>query len=139
MGVDEWIDRLRLGGIEVTRLITAWLAAVITFLRGAGVATVVGNTGSATMVIRGCGSYVTLQSVSAPGAIMWHMQATKPLRQRYQYPTMPPGLRLWERLQVIILRPQFLPRGKAGPVTSHLDAATLLEVTRRLAMPLGIG
>ena len=49
------------------------------------------------------------------------------------------GTGLRRRSQVIVSRPQFLPRGKAGLVIGHLDAATLLEVTRRLAVLLGIG
>jgi mRNA interferase MazF len=47
------------------------------------------------------------------------------------------GLQL--RSQVMISRPQFLPRAKAGLVIGHVDATTLLEVTRRLAVLLGIG
>jgi mRNA interferase MazF len=47
------------------------------------------------------------------------------------------GLQL--RSQVMISRTQFLPRAKAGPVIGHLDPASLLEVTRRLAVLLGIG
>jgi hypothetical protein len=39
----------------------------------------------------------------------------------------------------MISRPQFLPRLKAGPVIGHLNATSLLEVTRRLAVLLGIG
>ena len=46
---------------------------------------------------------------------------------------------LQQRSQVMIPRPQFLPRSKAGPVIGHVDATTLLEVTRRLAVLLGIG
>jgi mRNA interferase MazF len=44
------------------------------------------------------------------------------------------GTGLRQRSQVIVSRPQFLPRGKAGLVIGRLDAATLLEVTRRLAV-----
>jgi mRNA interferase MazF len=48
------------------------------------------------------------------------------------------GLR--ELSQVMISRPQFLPRVKVGPVIiGHLNATSLLEVTRRLAVLLGIG
>jgi hypothetical protein len=39
----------------------------------------------------------------------------------------------------MISRLQFLPRTKGGPVIGHVDAPTLLEVTRRLAVLLGIG
>jgi mRNA interferase MazF len=49
------------------------------------------------------------------------------------------GTGLPQHSQVIVSRPQFLPRGKAGLVIGRLDAATLLEVTRRLAVLLGIG
>ena len=41
--------------------------------------------------------------------------------------------------QLMISRPQFVPRTKLGPVIGAIDAATLLEVTRRLAVLLGIG
>ena len=47
------------------------------------------------------------------------------------------GLR--QRSQVMISRPQFVPRTRLGPVIGSVDAATLLEVTRRLAVLLGIG
>ena len=52
-------------------------------------------------------------------------------------PSEATGLR--ELSQVMISRPQFLPRVKAGPVIGHLNATSLLEVTRRLAVLLGIG
>jgi mRNA interferase MazF len=52
--------------------------------------------------------------------------------------TVEPSAGTGQRSQVIISRPQFLPRDKAGPVIGHLDAAILLEVTRRLAVLLGI-
>ena len=48
------------------------------------------------------------------------------------------GTGLRQRSQVMISRPQFLPRHRAGPVIGRLDAAALLEVTRRLAVLLGI-
>ena len=44
-----------------------------------------------------------------------------------------------QRLQVMISRPQFVPRVRLGPVIGTIDAGTLLEVTRRLAVLLGIG
>ncbi len=47
------------------------------------------------------------------------------------------GLQL--RSQVMISRPQFVPRARLGPVIGSADAVTLLEVTRRLAVLLGIG
>jgi mRNA interferase MazF len=50
-----------------------------------------------------------------------------------------PATGLRQRSQVMISRPQFLPRTKAGTVIGHLDGMTLLEVTRRLAVLLGIG
>ena len=50
--------------------------------------------------------------------------------------TVEPGLR--QRSQIMISRPQFLPRHRASPVIGRLDAAALLEVTRRLAVLLGI-
>jgi mRNA interferase MazF len=50
-----------------------------------------------------------------------------------------PATGLRQRSQVMISRPQFLPRAKAGSVIGHVDATTLLEVTRRLAVLLGIG
>jgi mRNA interferase MazF len=46
---------------------------------------------------------------------------------------------LWELSQVMISRPQFLLRAKAGPVIGRLNVTALLEVTRRLAVLLGIG
>jgi mRNA interferase MazF len=46
---------------------------------------------------------------------------------------------LQQRSQVMISRPQFVPRSKLGPVIGSVDAVTLLEVTRRLAVLLGIG
>jgi mRNA interferase MazF len=49
-----------------------------------------------------------------------------------------PGTGLRQPSQVMISRPQFLPRRRAGAVIGHLDAAALLEVTRRLAVLLGI-
>ena len=52
-------------------------------------------------------------------------------------PSEATGLR--ELSQVMISRPQFLPRAKAGPVIGRLNATGLLEVTRRLAVLLGIG
>jgi mRNA interferase MazF len=52
-------------------------------------------------------------------------------------PFVATGLR--ELSQVMISRPQFLPRTKAGPVIGRLNATALLEVTRRLAVLLGIG
>lgn len=52
-------------------------------------------------------------------------------------PSEATGLR--ELSQVVISRPQFLLRAKAGSVIGHLDATRLLEVTRRLAVLLGIG
>jgi len=50
-----------------------------------------------------------------------------------------PATGLQQRSQVMISRPQFVPRAKLGPVIGHIDTATLLEVTRRLAVLLGIG
>ena len=52
-------------------------------------------------------------------------------------PSEATGLR--EISQVMISRPQFLLRAKAGPVIGHLNATSLLGVTRRLAVLLGIG
>jgi mRNA interferase MazF len=46
---------------------------------------------------------------------------------------------LQQRSQVMISRPQFIPRTKLGRVIGAVDAATLLEATRRLAVLLGIG
>jgi len=46
---------------------------------------------------------------------------------------------LQQRSQVMISRPQFVPRVKLGRVIGSVDAATLLEVTRRLAVLLGVG
>ena len=55
--------------------------------------------------------------------------------------TVEPGAAtgLQQRSQVMISRPQFLQRAKAGPVIGRVDATTLLEMTRRLAVLLGIG
>jgi mRNA interferase MazF len=50
-----------------------------------------------------------------------------------------PETGLQQRSQVMISRTQFLPRAKTGPVIGHLDPASVLEVTRRLAVLLGIG
>jgi mRNA interferase MazF len=50
-----------------------------------------------------------------------------------------PATGLQQRLQAMISRPQFLPRAKAGPMIGRVDATTLLEVTHRLAVLLGIG
>jgi len=50
-----------------------------------------------------------------------------------------PATGLRQRSQVMISRPQFVPRARLGPVIGSVDAATLLEVTRRLAVLLGIG
>ena len=50
-----------------------------------------------------------------------------------------PETGLQQRSQVMISRTQFLPRAKTGSVIGHLDPASLLEVTRRLAVLLGIG
>lgn len=52
-------------------------------------------------------------------------------------PSPPTGLQ--QRSQVMISRPQVMPRTKAGGVIGCLDDAKLLEVTRRLAGLLGIG
>jgi mRNA interferase MazF len=41
--------------------------------------------------------------------------------------------------QVMISRPQVMLRAKANRVIGRIDDATLLEVTRRLAVLLGIG
>jgi mRNA interferase MazF len=46
---------------------------------------------------------------------------------------------LQQRSQVMISRPQFVPRVKLGRVIGSVDAATILEVTRRLAVLLGVG
>ena len=48
------------------------------------------------------------------------------------------GTGLRQRSQIMVSRPQFLPRHRAGPVIGRLDATALLEVTRRLAVLLGI-
>jgi mRNA interferase MazF len=50
-----------------------------------------------------------------------------------------PATGLQQRSQVMISRPQFVPRARLGPVIGFVDAGTLLEVTRRLAVLLGIG
>ncbi len=50
-----------------------------------------------------------------------------------------PATGLQHPSQVMISRPQFVPRAKLGPVIGAIDAVTLLEVTRRLASLLGIG
>jgi mRNA interferase MazF len=50
-----------------------------------------------------------------------------------------PATGLYHRSQVMISLPQFVPRAGLGPVIGSIDAATLLEVTRRLAVLLGIG
>jgi len=50
-----------------------------------------------------------------------------------------PATGLQQRSQVMISRPQFVPRARIGQVIGSVDAATLLEVTRRLAVLLGIG
>jgi mRNA interferase MazF len=50
-----------------------------------------------------------------------------------------PATGLQQPSQVMISRPQFVPRAKLGPIIGAIDAATLLEVTRRLAVLLGIG
>ena len=50
-----------------------------------------------------------------------------------------PATGLQQRSQVMISRPQFVPRARLGPVIGSIDTGTLLEVTRRLALLLGIG
>jgi mRNA interferase MazF len=50
-----------------------------------------------------------------------------------------PATGLQQRSQVMISRPQFVPRVKLGRVIGSVDAATILEVTRRLAVLLGVG
>ena len=50
-----------------------------------------------------------------------------------------PATGLQQRSQVMISRPQFVPRARLGPVIGAVDAGTLLEVTRRLAVLLRIG
>ena len=50
-----------------------------------------------------------------------------------------PATGLQQRSQVMISRPQFAPRARLGPVIGSVEAGTLLEVTRRLAVLLGIG
>ena len=50
-----------------------------------------------------------------------------------------PATGLQQRSQVMISRPQFVPRARLGPVIGSIDTGTLLEVTRRLAVLLGIG
>ena len=49
-----------------------------------------------------------------------------------------PATGLLQRSQVMISRPQFVPRARLGLIGS-IDAGTLLEVTRRLAVLFGIG
>ena len=50
-----------------------------------------------------------------------------------------PETGLHQRSQVMISRPQFVPRARLGSVIGTVDVGTLLEVTRRLAVLLGIG
>jgi mRNA interferase MazF len=50
-----------------------------------------------------------------------------------------PATGLQQRSQVMIPRLQSVPRAKLGPVIGAVDAVTLLEVTRRLTVLLGIG
>jgi len=50
-----------------------------------------------------------------------------------------PATGLQQRSQVMISRPQFVPRVKLGRVIGSVAAATILEVTRRLAVLLGVG
>ena len=50
-----------------------------------------------------------------------------------------PATGLQQRSQAMISRPQFVPRVKLGRVIGSVDAATILEVTRRLAVLLGVG
>jgi mRNA interferase MazF len=50
-----------------------------------------------------------------------------------------PATGLQQRSQVMISRPQFVPRPRLGRVIGSVDAGTLLEVTRRLALLLVIG
>jgi mRNA interferase MazF len=50
-----------------------------------------------------------------------------------------PTTGLHQRSQVMISRPQIMPRTKANQVIGRVDDATLLEVTRRLGVLLGIG
>ena len=50
-----------------------------------------------------------------------------------------PATGLQQRSQVMISRPQFVLRARLGPVIGSVDAGTLLEVTRRLAVLLGVG
>jgi mRNA interferase MazF len=50
-----------------------------------------------------------------------------------------PATGLQQRSQVMISRPQSAPRARLGPVIGSIDTGTLLEVTRRLAVLLGIG
>jgi mRNA interferase MazF len=49
-----------------------------------------------------------------------------------------PDSGLQQRSQIMISRPQAVQRTKVGRVIGHIDAALLLEVTRRLAVLLGI-
>jgi mRNA interferase MazF len=49
-----------------------------------------------------------------------------------------PATGLQQRSQVMISRPQFAPRARLGPVIGSIDTGSLLEVTRRLAVLLGI-
>jgi mRNA-degrading endonuclease toxin of MazEF toxin-antitoxin module len=46
---------------------------------------------------------------------------------------------LQQRSQVMISRPQSVPRARLGQIIGSVGAATLREVTRRLAALLGIG
>jgi mRNA interferase MazF len=46
---------------------------------------------------------------------------------------------LQQRSQIMISRPLSVLRTKVGRVIGHVDATTLLEVTRRLAVLLGVG
>jgi mRNA interferase MazF len=50
-----------------------------------------------------------------------------------------PATGLHQRSQVMISRPQIMPRAKASRVIGRVDDAALLEVTRRLGVLLGIG
>ncbi|HVZ06988.1 type II toxin-antitoxin system PemK/MazF family toxin [Rhodopila sp.] len=45
---------------------------------------------------------------------------------------------LLKRSQVVVSRPQFLLRGKAGPVIGRVDDAILVSVGRLLALFLGL-
>ena len=50
-----------------------------------------------------------------------------------------PKTGLHQRSQVMISRPQVVPCVRLGPVIGKIDAGTLLEVARRLAVLAGIG